>query len=207
MLRLRWYRAFFEAQQLPQKLQFRRLGSGLLDRAEGGQQCLLEFIEVRAGRKERQHALRAIWLQAFGECVRCVAKTVRWNPPFGLDLVDFLRRSQQAGLEERIGNADERLGDLVIVLRAQNGHAVFGDDDVPQVARNRRVPVVEQHVADRLADGVAYRAHHQYRSAGLKLMCLGNEVVLTAHAGYRSEERRVGKNGVSTCRFRWSPEP
>src|SRR3546814_6442310 len=84
--------------------------------------------------------------------------TVRWNPPFGLDLADFLRRSQQAGLEARIGNADERLGDLVIVLRAQIGHAVFGDDDVPQVARNRRVPVVEQHVADRLAAGVAYRA-------------------------------------------------
>src|SRR3546814_14583866 len=27
-----------------------------------------------------------------------------------------------------------------------------------------------------------------------------------SHAGGRSEERRVGKEGVSTCRFGWSPD-
>src|SRR3546814_18290405 len=113
---------------------------------------------LRPPRSTRTDTLLPYTTRFRSECVRCVAKTVRWNPPFGLDLADFLRRSQQAGLEARIGNADERLGDLVIVLRAQIGHAVFGDDDVPQVARNRRVPVVEQHVADRLAAGVAYRA-------------------------------------------------
>src|SRR3546814_20898540 len=37
----------------------------------------------------------------------------------------------------------------------------------------------------------------------------GREVVLIGHAGHpeveRSEERRVGKECVSTCRSRWSP--
>src|SRR3546814_12941532 len=28
-----------------------------------------------------------------------------------------------------------------------------------------------------------------------------------AAIGHRSEERRVGKEGVSTCRSRWSPDP
>src|SRR3546814_14602183 len=39
---------------------------------------------------------------------------------------------------------------------------------------------------------------------------LGDEVVqrgleVVRHLDGRSEERRVGKEGVSTCRFRWSP--
>src|SRR3546814_6643209 len=33
---------------------------------------------------------------------------------------------------------------------------------------------------------------------------LGAEIVITGH-GDRSEERRVGKECVSTCRSRWSP--
>src|SRR3546814_10998157 len=31
------------------------------------------------------------------------------------------------------------------------------------------------------------------------------EQLLYAYVEYRSEERRVGKEGVSMCRFRWSP--
>src|SRR3546814_15963382 len=31
----------------------------------------------------------------------------------------------------------------------------------------------------------------------------GSDVI---YHGYRSEERRVGKEGVSTCRSRWSPD-
>src|SRR3546814_20325555 len=33
------------------------------------------------------------------------------------------------------------------------------------------------------------------------------ELELTGEADLRSEERRVGKECVSTCRFRWSPYP
>src|SRR3546814_12554176 len=33
----------------------------------------------------------------------------------------------------------------------------------------------------------------------------GLPALTAAHSGWRSEERRVGKEGVSTCRSRWSP--
>src|SRR3546814_11773824 len=33
----------------------------------------------------------------------------------------------------------------------------------------------------------------------------GDTTVLGVHINYRSEERRVGKECVSTCRSRWSP--
>src|SRR3546814_12135356 len=33
------------------------------------------------------------------------------------------------------------------------------------------------------------------------------DISLTTQANFRSEERRVGKECVSTCRSRWSPDP
>src|SRR3546814_18597858 len=40
---------------------------------------------------------------------------------------------------------------------------------------------------------------------GAKLLCGGPGRVPGFEKGFRSEERRVGKEGVSTGRFRWSP--
>src|SRR3546814_13982400 len=39
------------------------------------------------------------------------------------------------------------------------------------------------------------------------LGALVSDAALVAGAVYRSEERRVGKEGVSTCRSRWAPDP
>src|SRR3546814_13403030 len=36
---------------------------------------------------------------------------------------------------------------------------------------------------------------------------VGSQVKMRVGHVWRSEERRVGKEGVSTCRFRWSPYP
>src|SRR3546814_4893822 len=36
--------------------------------------------------------------------------------------------------------------------------------------------------------------------------CPVDSIVTTHRSEYRSEERRVGKECVSTCRFRWSPD-
>src|SRR3546814_14723273 len=42
---------------------------------------------------------------------------------------------------------------------------------------------------------------------GYALSTFSAEWLFLALAGYRSEERRVGKECVSRCRFRWSPYP
>src|SRR3546814_12095599 len=43
---------------------------------------------------------------------------------------------------------------------------------------------------------------------GLDIVALSErEVAMCTHRRLRSEERRVGKGCVSTCRSRWSPEP
>src|SRR3546814_13141721 len=36
--------------------------------------------------------------------------------------------------------------------------------------------------------------------------CSDYKMVINCHIGTRSEERRVGKACVSTCRYRWSPD-
>src|SRR3546814_17581747 len=69
--------------------------------------------------------------------------------------------------------------------------------------RGHGVGILEQlaEVAGRLHR--AERGHH-----GVRRLLLALEQpfeILARHAGARSEERRVGKECVSTCRSRWSP--
>src|SRR3546814_16896305 len=42
---------------------------------------------------------------------------------------------------------------------------------------------------------------------GLQIVTMGQRASDVARAWFRSEERRVGKECVSTCRSRWSPFP
>src|SRR3546814_19478091 len=67
----------------------------------------------------------------------------------------------------------------------------------------------EQHVAIQQAIGVERGAHAAHRLHFPGRLVLGQEFPLeTTNAmfrGQRSEERRVGKECVSTCRSRWSP--
>src|SRR3546814_16056372 len=49
------------------------------------------------------------------------------------------------------------------------------------------------------------------RDADVVLTCVGNDddlgqVTLGRDGAFRSDERRVGKEGVSTCRSRWVPD-
>src|SRR3546814_21175317 len=61
--------------------------------------------------------------------------------------------------------------------------------------------VVQPH--DRTAPGVRHRKRaHRERSIGGRR--LGHAPIL-GRGAHRSEERRVGEECISTCRYRWSP--
>src|SRR3546814_14054879 len=93
----------------------------------------------------------------------------------------------------------------------------FPDLDMPagtEPARNRiddrlrRLDIVRRHAMDRGQQcfGKARHVHvHDLRLAaiGIAAVCLDR----AEHRVHRSEDRRVGKEGVSKWRSRWSPEP
>src|SRR3546814_13650805 len=102
-----------------------------------------------------------------------------------------------------------------MVLR--DAKLVDGDHRVP--AGHRAVDRVEQSLdahggvreVDEKEAGTIIRTRHH--DADRRALRTGNEglaavddpvVAIAAAAGLRSEERRVGKEGVSTCRSRWS---
>src|SRR3546814_1348917 len=76
------------------------------------------------------------------------------------------------------------------------------------------LPILRQHVAD-LFFAVAELVEHLLHSRVAGILVHGNSyriwlsfsVVISIPSidGMRSEERRVGKECVSTCRSRWSP--
>src|SRR3546814_12778230 len=77
----------------------------------------------------------------------------------------------------------------------------------------RRLPALRRRpVHEGLAEAVERNGQHDDGDAGLQPAAdveaaqRGQHVVAeAAGADHRSEERRVGKEGVSTCRSRWSP--
>src|SRR3546814_12545573 len=70
----------------------------------------------------------------------------------------------------------------------------------PTAAAEMAVPVRAELVA-RIAEDTARLAHAVAR----RLSDGANHLTGLARGLGRSEERRVGKEGVSTCRSRWSP--
>src|SRR3546814_3148514 len=64
------------------------------------------------------------------------------------------------------------------------------------LAPGRLTEIPGQHINDRSREGnLAPAVHHIIRGQALR----------HHHQRHRSEERRVGKECVSTCRSRWSP--
>ncbi len=90
--------------------------------------------------------------------------------------------SQQLGLEARIGDAEQRLDDLLVAAPAQIRRAVLGDHDVAQVARDRDVPVVRHDVRTQRLACPARGADADDRARAGQLVGLGDEVVLPADA-------------------------
>ena len=75
------------------------------------------------------------------EALRGVVAACGGNAVARVDLVGALRGREQLLLEARVGDVDHRRDALRVGAAAQVGDAVFGDRDVAQVARDRRVPV------------------------------------------------------------------
>src|SRR3546814_18638151 len=92
----------------------------------------------------------------------------------------------------------EVLGDLAQVGRAQLAHHVF-HRRVPALAGLEILQLLQQ-ITRRLA-GQARDQHAVRRTLAMHAMTTG----AGDHALLRSEERRVGKECVSTCRSRWPP--
>src|SRR3546814_14470844 len=82
-------------------------------------------------------------------------------------------------------------------------------DAVALIEDGARVPelLVDQGAADQFLDGQLqpHRLRDACDAAGIGLTLSLHEGY--DHSYYRSEERRVGKECVSTCRSRWSPYP
>src|SRR3546814_5896900 len=112
--------------------------------------------------------------------------------------------------------ADEAVA--VEALAALSADAVGGDDGDyvgNGMADHRAAPEaagVEVRIVRLGADGGGveqdFRAHQHHRAGGFGIPLVPADADADrAVAGlpYRSEERRVGEEGVSTCRSRWSP--
>src|SRR3546814_7301302 len=74
----------------------------------------------------------------------------------------------------------------------------FGGADANVIGGDRHVAGAEQ--AETAGHDVTVDARDDRQGAFLQTLEQVDDVVL------RSEERRVGKEGVSTCRSRWSPD-
>ena len=170
------------AQRLEQQLPFWRARGHRLDLGQCARQIALDVGEVVAEGKIGEQSALPQFGHALTQPLRRVVPGVVGNAPARVDLAGRLRLLEQLILKARVGNPDQRLGDVAVGFGAQIGHAVFGDDHVAQVARNGAVAVIEHDVRAWRAARLPGGAHHDHAAPGGQLVRHGHEVVLPAHA-------------------------
>src|SRR3546814_17493398 len=85
----------------------------------------------------------------------------------------------------------------------------YGVDVVGVTISREQVELARQRVEEAgLTDRVEIRLQDYRHLTGGNFEAISS-IGMSEHVGKarRSEERRVGKEGVSTCRSRWEPEP
>src|SRR5690606_19126153 len=107
--------------------------------------------------------------------------------PRGLEIVlDLPRPPRLAGqlvLEPGIGYGEHRGDAVAVAPAAQLGDAVFGDEDVAQMARDGGVAVAPQDARFAPALRPARRVERDDRARAVERQGLGDEIVLPADAG------------------------
>src|SRR3546814_12542301 len=117
-----------------------------------------------------------------------------------------LFRSPAACRFQERGRSGRRAGDLS--LATAGGPRLGGRDRKSVAASARAVPPRGQADAERAGRiGVLVAEPSKARKRAVRPRDAASLVLLRGPRDDRSEERRVGKECVSTCRSRWSPYP
>lgn len=124
---------------------------------------------------------------------------------------DFLRLLDQALLEARVTDVQQRFDHYGIGFTAQISDAVFGHDDIAQVPWDRTVTVFPDDVGTDVATGFTPAAQDQNRTGIVQRVTLRDEVVLPADSAEYSPilqlirhtrtEQGHGEHGVDEPRI------
>src|SRR3546814_18017416 len=106
------------------------------------------------------------------------------------------RQTRRTAMKRQLGAAC--LAACLALSPIQSAHALFGAGDVVFDPSNYSQNVLQ-------AVRALQQINNQIRSLQNEVLMLQNLAKHLARLDYRSEERRVGKECVSTCRSRWSP--
>ena len=160
------------------------------------QQVLLHFREIAAQRVLRKQ-VRVPRLNCL-QTLRAVIGETRIETEILRQFANLLRLLDQAWLETRVADIQQRLNHCRVGLAAQVGDAVLGNHDVAQVAWDRAMAVLPDDVGTDLAAGFAVAAQDQDRARAFKGVALGNEIVLPADsAEHSSIFQLVGHPGTN----------
>jgi hypothetical protein len=106
-----------------------------------------------------------------------------------------LRLAHQAFLEAGICNVQQGRDHVLVGAAAQVGDAIFGRDDIAQVAWNGDVTVVPQNIRADAAVLLAGAAQRQYRSSPGQGMCHRHEIELTADTAHHLPVGQTVRHG------------
>src|SRR3546814_16114567 len=105
-----------------------------------------------------------------------------------------------SGVSAKMIRHYESIGLIRAPLRTESNYRVYSKDDVHVLRFIKRARTLGFSI-DKVAMLLGLWQDRSRASADVKELALGH----VAELEERSEERRVGKECVSTCRYRWSP--
>src|SRR3546814_20471886 len=110
---------------------------------------------------------------------------------------EHVLRESEARLQGLVGELQHRVRNILTVVRSVFSRTVEGERPIEEIAEHFRGRL------DSLARTQVILAQHP--AGSIDLQNLIRDELINAGVQDRSEERRVGKEGGSTCRSRWSP--
>lgn len=102
--------------------------------------------EVRAEGQLGEQSSFTPWRELLRQLLRSIGAGRFGNVPILRQLVGALRVADELVLEACIHDVDQSCGDFSVGAPSQVGNTIFGNDDVAQMARHRRVAVAPENV-------------------------------------------------------------